>query len=83
MSSCIQCEKNPRNGESLFCSPACKTAYSINPPESISCGVCDAQTDGVAAAEAQGWKHLEMDVEGYSWNYLGLCPDCQKEEVTR
>ena len=27
-----------------------------------------------------GWTNIELFVEGYSCNYLGLCPDCKIEE---
>ena len=75
---CCQCEGTiaPARSESRFCSKACKAEYAKDPPQSISCEHCSAQADGVKEAEAQGWKDIAMDVEGYSWNFLGTCPEC-------
>lgn len=77
---CYHCRKNPRRGESLFCSEECKAEYAKIAPESIECFMCDAQADGITSAIAAGWKDIEQDLEGYGYNYLGYCPACQKEE---
>lgn len=79
--SCCRCGRAiPRErSESLFCSEGCKAEYAKDPPQSISCGHCSAQADGILEAEAAGWKEIEMHVEGYSWNFLGTCPDCVRE----
>lgn len=76
--ACCQCEGDipPKRFESLFCSKACKEEYAKDPPQTISCNFCTAQADGVKDAEAQGWKDIDMDVEGYTWNFLGTCPEC-------
>jgi hypothetical protein len=77
---CLHCGVNPPAGESKFCSPACRAEFARTMPESISCSNCDALADGVAQATAAGWTDIEADPEGTSWNYLGFCPDCRREE---
>ncbi len=78
---CAHCEKPvpASRCESLFCSEECKAEYSKNPPETIACENCSAHIDGLKEAEAAGWKEIEIHVEGFSWNYLGICPDCLEE----
>jgi hypothetical protein len=50
-------------------------------PETIACAHCDVDSpDGLAAALQEGWTRLERD-DGASWNYLGVCPDCQQREL--
>ena len=81
---CCQCEGDipvGRQADSLFCSKVCKEEYAQSPPQSISCEYCSAQADGILEAETAGWKGIEMDIEGYSWNFLGACPDCVKEGI--
>lgn len=48
-------------------------------PFSVACWTCDAG-QGLTLEEARllGWKHIAPN-DGPSWNYLGYCPDCQKE----
>lgn len=49
-------------------------------PFSLACSQCDV--DGPAQykeALAEGWLEIAPD-DGLSWNFLGLCPDCSKEE---
>jgi hypothetical protein len=77
---CLCCGVKPTAGESKFCTPACREAFAKTMPESISCSSCDATADGVAEATAAGWVEIEADPEGTSWNYLGFCPDCQRDE---
>ena len=75
---CLQCAKKPLRFDSRFCSQRCKKRFAKTMPETITCGNCDAQVDGVMDAYAAGWKGIVADPEGYSWNYLGDCPGCQE-----
>jgi hypothetical protein len=49
--------------------------------EAVACVSCDAHIDGIAEAQSEGWADITADPEGYSWNYLGVCPDCRAENV--
>ena len=50
-------------------------------PESIACVHCDVDSPpSLAAAVEEGWSRLERD-DGSGWNYLGICPECQAEEL--
>lgn len=51
-------------------------------PESVSCEQCDAGMDSLAEALREGWTDLCRD-DGTSWNYLGLCPQCQEAEAQK
>jgi hypothetical protein len=77
---CLHCGVNPAAGESKFCTSTCLEAFAKTMPESISCSGCDQSADGIAEAIAAGWIDIERDPEGSSWNYLGFCPECQREE---
>jgi hypothetical protein len=72
---CLHCQKK-HNRDSKFCSPACREEFAKTMCEALACFECDAQIDGIATAAAAGWKDIEPDPEGTTWNYLGLCPDC-------
>jgi hypothetical protein len=78
---CHHCGEKPRRGESLFCSEECKAEFAKIAAEAIACGSCDAIIDGITEALAAGWSDIEPDLEGYSWNYLGTCPDCREENA--
>jgi hypothetical protein len=41
---------------------------------------CDALAYGIADAVRDGWTGIDPDPDGTTWNYLGLCPDCPKED---
>ena len=75
---CIQCQRKQARPDSRFCSPSCRRRFATRMVESITCVECDAQTDGILAAYAAGWKGVTADPEGCSWNFLGTCPDCQE-----
>lgn len=75
---CLGCTRKPHSGESLFCSDQCRARYSRDPPQSIACCQCDGQADSLKEVIASGWTDLDRDVEGYTWNYLGLCPECAR-----
>lgn len=77
---CLHCGVNAAAYESKFCTAACREQFAATMPESISCSGCDAMADGVAEATAAGWIDIEPDPDGSSWNYLGYCPECQREE---
>lgn len=49
---------------------------------SLSCTDCDAGDEFESEADAvtAGWKEICED-DGPSWNYLGACPHCQRQEV--
>lgn len=43
----------------------------------IACAFCDIDSpQSLEAAMLTGWKGLQID-DGFSWNYLGVCPDCK------
>jgi hypothetical protein len=50
--------------------------------EIIACCHCDASPPSLAAAVREGWKDLQYD-DGQNWNYLGICPDCVREQTER
>jgi hypothetical protein len=53
-------------------------------PFSLICSSCDM--DGPATydqAKAEGWREIDFDETGLSWNFLGDCPDCVREEAAR
>jgi len=47
--------------------------------------ICDGSCDGgmefetPEAALAAGWTEIVYDPDGLSWNYLGTCPNCAKQ----
>jgi hypothetical protein len=52
------------------------TAY----PFSLVCSSCD--TDGPITydqAKTDGWSEIDFDEHGFSWNFLGCCPECSQE----
>lgn len=51
-------------------------------PFSLSCNHCSAGDgiDSIEQATALGWSSIEEDADGMSWDYLGLCPECLKEQ---
>ena len=50
-------------------------------PFSLSCTECDCDSpDSYEAALSDGWTQIEYYPEGSSENFLGLCPDCRREE---
>jgi len=57
-----------------------KNARSDEIPESIACAYCDVGSpNSLAAALQEGWTRLQRD-DGPSWNYLGICPQCQAHQ---
>ena len=54
---------------------------SATVPETLACARCDADSPpSLAAALQEGWTNLCRD-DGRGWNYLGVCPQCQAEEI--
>jgi hypothetical protein len=50
-------------------------------PFSLSCTECDCDSpDTYEDALSDGWTQIEYYPEGSSENFLGLCPDCRREE---
>ena len=50
-------------------------------PFSLSCTECDCDSpDSYEEALSDGWTQIEYYPEGSSENFLGLCPDCRREE---
>ena len=59
----------------------CPTCSEKQVAVSISCaGPCDAMADSLAAAVKEGWRDIQEDLSGLSWNYLGQCPACYERE---
>ncbi len=70
-----------RNREELFeLLTGTKIERKEEIPETLSCDNCDASADSIAEALQEGWIDLNYDPDGRSWNYIGHCPDCQKED---
>ncbi len=50
-------------------------------PFSLSCTVCDTDSpDSYEDAVSDGWTLIEYFPQGDSENFLGLCPDCRRNE---
>ena len=50
-------------------------------PETIACAHCDVDSPAsLAAALQEGWTRLQRD-DGSGWNYLGVCPECQAQQL--
>ena len=50
-------------------------------PFSLSCTECDCDSpDTYEDAVRVGWTEITFYPEGSSENFLGLCPDCRREE---
>lgn len=51
-------------------------------PFSLSCHACDAGTEIMSFEQAvlEGWTGIEEEVDGLSYNHVGLCPECRAEE---
>ena len=50
-------------------------------PFSLSCTECDSDSpDTYEGAVSDGWTQIEYFPQGSSENFLGLCPDCRREE---
>lgn len=78
---CLRCDDAVAEPGSHFCSAECKRAFGASVDGPVECFRCDAGADSVAEAVAAGWVGVEPDLEGMSWNYLGLCPECQADEA--
>lgn len=49
-------------------------------PFSLMCRCCDGPTpDTYDEAKTEGWTGIEYD-DGYSWNFIGFCPGCVREQ---
>jgi hypothetical protein len=48
--------------------------------EVVECYLCEAMTNSLEQAETQGWTEIELDPAGRGFTFLGLCPDCRREE---
>ena len=50
-------------------------------PFSLSCTECDGDSpESYEEAVRDGWTQITYYPEGFSENFLGLCPDCRREE---
>lgn len=50
-------------------------------PFSLSCTECDCDSpDSYEEALSDGWTQITYYPEGFSENFLGVCPDCRREE---
>ncbi len=78
---CINCETDEARRDSHFCSKKCEHEFMVDVVGPVTCNDCDAEHETVADAESAGWKSLEPDPEGATWNYRGDCPACQKVEA--
>jgi len=58
------------------------SSSQLTRPFTLSCETCDAgmDIDTPEQALAEGWIEIDEDFDGRSWNYLGLCPECQAED---
>src|SRR5437016_3514394 len=51
-------------------------------PFALACSHIDSALSR-AEAIADGWTGIDEDLQGLSWNFLGLCPDCAKADGSR
>ena len=56
-----------------------------NVPFSLVCVNCDAGSEiaSIEEAVAEGWTGIEFDPDLPMANFVGLCPDCRREEQER
>ena len=69
----------------LFC-PECQgTEFdTTDAPFSLACHECDVESaDTLAEAIAAGWQGVTFDPGGFSWNFIGGCPECEDALVVR
>jgi hypothetical protein len=62
----------------------CITSSSqVTRPFTLCCIECDAgvHIETPEQALAEGWIDIEEDFGGLSWNYVGVCPECQADET--
>jgi hypothetical protein len=50
--------------------------------EVVCCARCDADASRLSEAIGSGWTNLQHDPTD-GWDYLGICPDCLREEMER
>lgn len=62
-----------------------KAAIESGVPFSLTCTDCDAgmNVGGLVQATADGWQNIQFDPDGMSWNFLGDCSDCVREDATK
>lgn len=83
--NCLTCDRPIQLG-SWFCDrKVCVKRHLKANPGPIRCGYsdgCDRELETVSEAKAAGWKSIEADAEGSTWNWLGTCPECAKRGDT-
>lgn len=53
--------------------------HSSDVPFVLACAHCDADSpETLAEAIQQGWIDIERH-DGFSWNFLGICPSCRPQ----
>jgi hypothetical protein len=51
------------------------------PYESIVCGLCGNDApDSIREAIREGWRAIVADPKGLSWNFVGVCPECESPD---
>ena len=75
---CINCNKVLARPMSHYCSEECSERFVKRKRGPVDCARCGMAVDSVAEAKKAKWTEIEEDAEGFSWNYTGVCPDCQR-----
>jgi len=51
-------------------------AINTGTPFTLACADCDAFIDQQHKALLLGWMGITTDLDGFSWNFIGHCPEC-------
>jgi hypothetical protein len=50
-------------------------------PFVMQCSECDMDAPpSWESAVLAGWTEIEADLNGMTWNFLGMCPECRDEQ---
>lgn len=75
-SACLNCGQ-PAAPNSSFCGQTCGYVFAQKKQGPVQCDECMFTVDVVK--EAEGWSDIRPAPEGISYNWGGICPDCQAE----
>ena len=79
MNECGKCS----HPESHFCSPECRDEWAKTMAFVLECSGCYGAGENYTSKEqavADGWTDIEDDPEGWTWNQIGLCPECKARD---
>ena len=85
--NCMNCKRKgitkPARDLSHFCTEKCGEEFCRFNKGPIQCEFCSAECDTVAKARKEKWRRIQMDPEGISCNYSGVCPECAAHQGER